>query len=405
MSASIPSTLLIEASDRLAWSMAWASAQVNGPTEPDLDQALLEYLEQNLPTGWAVSWGPIVVQWGDDGEALNSMFAATNSADPSQVYVAISGTNPKSYFDWIVEDGLVDVAVDWPVLADPVPKISLGTAIGLLILLDSTPSDRVLQAGVSLSDWLEAQVAAEGSLSPTFTGHSLGGALCPSLAMWFREWQGVPEGWDPEDAATISVVSFAGPTPGDDVFASFYDEALGDQTRRWWNAIDIVPHAWELAMLAEIPSLYNPQIPTSLEIEAAVDFAELWSSKAGVPYTQLTASTGSFPSEVQGGLVDPSKSDADNFLTQAVWQHTCAYRETFAQPPGTKVADCDATAATIRMAKSVLDKLAAADKAPSQVVAATPVTRVRVGEQLVKLDEAAKPVADRLKALAPRRQR
>ncbi len=318
-------------SDRLAWAMAQASAQVAEQTGPDLDATLLTSAQAALrELGWEVVWGPIVRQWDGDGQAYNSMFAAAKIDDPSQIYISIAGTNPDSYFDWLVEDGMVGFSVPWVGSdADGEPRISLGTAIGLLVLLTSEPSSRVLQTDVSLTDWLATQVTA-GSHT-TFTGHSLGGALSPTLALWFAQLQGVAGLWDPQRLMQIATTSFAGPSPGDADFAALYDQRLGSgQTRRWWNALDIVPHAWNLDQLAEIPELYAPTIPVSLAIEAAVALARRWSQQ-GAHYTQLVASTPAFAGSILP-TAETHHESVEAFFAQAVLQHTEAYAEHFSPP-------------------------------------------------------------------------
>ncbi len=55
----------------------------------------------------------------------------------------------------------------------------------------------------------------------------------------------------------------AGPTPGNKIWADYYDIQLGSATDRLWNELDIVSHVWELDMLSEIPTRYESEIPDS----------------------------------------------------------------------------------------------------------------------------------------------
>ncbi len=84
---------------------------------------------------------------------------------------------------------------------------------------------------------------------------------------------GRPNGWDPASKSHLSVVPSAGPTPGNETWRDYYDGRIGKTTDRLWNAIDIVPHAWEISMLNEIPATYQPQIPISDFVKAAVSIA------------------------------------------------------------------------------------------------------------------------------------
>ena len=92
----------------------------------------------------------------------------------------------------------------------------------------------------------------------TVTGHSKGGALAPTLALWLKETQtarGDNRGWDDSGQATIRCVTFAGPTPGNAAFAKRIESALPDH-HRIANDRDIVTHAWEKGQLAALGQLY-----------------------------------------------------------------------------------------------------------------------------------------------------
>lgn len=92
------------------------------------------------------------------------------------------------------------------------------------------------------------------------TGHSKGGALASTFALWLAEIQGRAGGdeeWDPDRRATISCYSFAGPTAGNDRFAARSNELIGKRCHRIVNRLDVVPHAWALADLAAIADLYD----------------------------------------------------------------------------------------------------------------------------------------------------
>jgi hypothetical protein len=168
--------------------------------------------------------------------------------------------------------------VNWPYNdASSAGKIARGTKIGLDVLLNTLTDD-----GLSLSQFLGKQVEdSTKPLSITVAGHSLGGALSPAVALALLDTQGSSSHWDPSSTASIAVQPSAGPTPGNEVWRDYYDSRLCKATDRLWNHIDIVPHAWQLSMLEEIPSLYNPSIPTSTLITKLVGLAKLNSKLAG----------------------------------------------------------------------------------------------------------------------------
>lgn len=234
-----------------------------------------------------VGWGPVVYQAHHSQYADNTMFVAKKS--DSNIYViAIAGTNPLSRFGWVTEDGEVEKTVKWPYGApDNHLCISEGTSKGLNILLNME------YKGEKLLQFLHR--ISQQPLELHVSGHSLGGALSPSLALALFD---LKNQWDPNGNATIEVLPTAGATPGDTNFASYYDSKLGDHTDRIWNQKDIVPHAWELNMLAQIPDLYSPKLQPNLLIEAAVTLAEGWSSAAPGSYLHICKQTPGFPSEV-----------------------------------------------------------------------------------------------------------
>jgi hypothetical protein len=229
---------------------------------------------------WNLVWGTQVFQAPDSDVADNAMFIAQNADDTSQFVVSISGTNPISAYGWIVEDAMLIPTVPWPYTSDssvPTGNIAKGTSIGLDVLLN-----KLTDNGLSLSEFLSEQVSnSTKPLSITVTGHSLGGALSPAVALALKDTQGISTNWDPSSTSSIAVQPSAGPTPGNKVWSGYYDSRLTTATDRLWNVIDIVPHAWQLSMLEQIPSLYAPTIPESSLIKKLVKLAELNSKLAG----------------------------------------------------------------------------------------------------------------------------
>jgi hypothetical protein len=82
------------------------------------------------------------------------------------------------------------------------------------------------------------------------TGHSKGGALTHTTALWLAET------WAGADGVTIDCYSFAGPTCGNQDFVDHYHSKLGGRTRRIVNDLDLVPHAWHPDDLEHIASEY-----------------------------------------------------------------------------------------------------------------------------------------------------
>ena len=218
---------------------------------------------------WNLVWGPAVYQHNST-VADNSMYVAQSVSEPNCFVVAISGTNPISMYGWICEDVMINPLISWKYSTDcpSQAKISKGTQVGLDALLG------MKSEGKTLIEYLKEQ----NITVLTVTGHSLGGALSPALALALKNLQSQ---WDVTSTAKIAVMPTAGPTPGNKAWADYYDLQLGKTTDRLWNALDIVPHAWELDMLSEIPTLYEPYIPKSDLVVFFVQIAEANSRHAG----------------------------------------------------------------------------------------------------------------------------
>lgn len=209
---------------------------------------------------WGVVWGPClycVEGTTKPTTASNSMYVAYSPSLDTYV-VGVAATNAISAFDWIFEDAFVDphFAAAWPPKlpflatrrANPYPQttpaISAATALGISNLL--TQPEMVDPFGGDLPTFLKSKVNAKSTL--IFGGHSLAGALAPTLALYLYP-QPATAGWK-----DILVLPTAGATPGNQGFSQAFAEAFPQKmdptTKLFWNADhanhhDIVPHAWD----------------------------------------------------------------------------------------------------------------------------------------------------------------
>lgn len=276
---------------------------------------------------WQIVWGPAPHRLPLAIFDENLMFVVQGTQDPSQYAIVIRGTNPVSITNWVLQDFSIVRQTRWPYggPANPSPKISIGTARGLQSLQKLVPDTGLPGAGSTLYQFLasEVQRARASKLTISVTGHSLGGALSPALALWLADTQQMSDHpasppWDPGLKATLEVYPFAGPSPGDQVFASYYNSRLGARTCRVWNEFDVVPHGWEEALLRRLPTLYDPSISPGLVMRGV-----LWAASflaAFGKYQQILSET----PPVQGGKVCPAFGD---YVEQMLYQHTGAYVE------------------------------------------------------------------------------
>lgn len=124
-----------------------------------------------------------------------------------------------------------------------------------------------LAPGTGLIDFLRNVVrSSDTPVEIAVTGHSKGGALSSTLALWLAQRQGTEDvrrrhRWDPDGAAKVTCWSFAGPTAGNSEFARMSDDLIGDDCHRIANRLDLVPHAWQVRPSQEAEGFYLENAP------------------------------------------------------------------------------------------------------------------------------------------------
>ncbi len=177
------------------------------------------------------------------------------------------------------------------------------------------------EPGVTLLEFLRAaRDRATGDFDVLVTGHSKGGGLASTVALWLADTQGTSnvaasDQWDPTGSATVRCHSFAGPTAGNAAFAAHSDAKIGSVCARIMNTNDIVPHAWAVAELAKIPRLWDLAVGNTA-IERLVDqiTSDLTTLKLG--YTH--------PGTLKEFTV-PSPAGSSEFLDLFRYHHLDAY--------------------------------------------------------------------------------
>lgn len=281
----------------------------------DINKALKNWLP--VKDQWELVWGPGLFAFKGDMFDDNLMYVVKNKADPSRYVIAIRGTNPFSLKDWIVEDFSVAPMNAWKYGKAPKgskPKISRSADIGLTRLQDMRATGGVSGAGKTLLEFLQAELDADVPAQICVTGHSLGGALAPTLALWLKDIQGDALSGNVE----ISTVAFAGPSVGNKDFAEYSDARLGEQCVRVANSLDVVPHAWNTKSLKKLYFLYKnhllfpgPVLFTGFGVMIAMSFRG--------KYQQIKADTPA----VKGNY----KYLLYNYFAQALYQHAVGYPE------------------------------------------------------------------------------
>ncbi|KZV86344.1 hypothetical protein EXIGLDRAFT_752866 [Exidia glandulosa HHB12029] len=338
-------------------------------TEDRLQQIYQDKLPEYISAygNWSVVWGPVIwKQYPRDflSGPDNSWYVAYNpsvlfedgNSYPTYV-IAVAATSGIFLlsFDWRVEDAGVDRVIDWNswiksgifnLPPEPTrkptpnsPYIAEGTGNATYRLLSTAPPAGAKQAGLSLFVWLK-QVAASNAASGTramfiFTGHSLGGALAPSLALGLVQGRALPL----SSTCDVRAYPIAGPSPGNSNFAALFNATFpaspavtpGLAYRCWnldlVNSQDIVPQAWCIVRadspgqnIQNIATMYMRGTPPLAPVRAVVDSMILWASLCGTVYVPLQASI--FTLHVPNEAVPRT---IEQFVEHAAPNHKVAY--------------------------------------------------------------------------------
>jgi hypothetical protein len=140
------------------------------------------------------------------------------------------------------------------------------------------------------------------------------------VGLWLKDVQST---WDLRSNARVSVWAAAGPTLGNTGLSAYYGNRLGSVTTRYWNSLDIVPYAWDLETLRQIPMLYSPHILSSTGIELLTDLAI--ANAARQSYVQILPQTQAQQGTVNTSFINPKWPNFQNFMVQVIYQHLVAY--------------------------------------------------------------------------------
>jgi hypothetical protein len=286
---------------------------------------------------WDIAWGPAVYQAPGDKYADNAIFVAVERAVENPVrIVSIAATNPNSNYDWLQQDFDVENVVRWTEAFSALapygapsginPYLSAGTGLGINNLLP------LQSGGATLLQFLSAVENTSETL--IFAGHSLAGALSPTLALALFN----PEGGklDLSKWGNVRVYPSAGATPGNQDFATFFNGVFapvaatpGAPPYQSWNQdvcnnLDVVPHAWQIDTLAALPTLYGDVPLLTLAELIVIDGGLIGLSEAGAftagPYSRLSTNP-------LLGTLNPSLpvTTVASYLAQASYQHVTEY--------------------------------------------------------------------------------
>lgn len=207
--------------------MTLAALAATDATEKVDEQQILQDINTQLAnTGLATNGEWTAIWVGLTKDRANLAYIAKNTLEPLYA-LSLRGTVAKSVID-ILEDMDVGTVVPFTYGGTPpggtVGNISLGAMAAF-------------QAIVKDTGLMEALNGLPAQSLLCVTGHSLGGALATTISLYLAT--GVT-GFSREN---IYPFTFAAPTAGDGIFASWFDTQL-PWAQCFYNQYDVVPSAW-----------------------------------------------------------------------------------------------------------------------------------------------------------------
>jgi len=197
-------------------------------------------LDKYLP-GWKVAWNPLAV-------GGNYAFVATDS---NTYVLAFRGSliafTEGAFSNWVSHDLNVVTQDSWPYSKKEKAAVSHGSFLGF----QNIERMRDRKTGKSLWSFLSEKVTDQNPL--IMTGHSLGGNLAMVYASYLSsklEKSGHPKN-------NINVITFAAPAPGNESFASDFNEKF-PLSERIENTNDIVPKFPCCDKITQLSELYLP---------------------------------------------------------------------------------------------------------------------------------------------------
>ena len=254
------------------------------------------------PLGWDVVWGPAERRSIID-ISYTLMFVCRNR-QTGEYAVVIRGTNFDSLRSWIFQDFDIGSTQPFSKLAPHAPSnalIAQGTYNGMSDLLNLTDPNN----GKTLVQFLQQSHPKRLYV----TGHSLGGTLTPTMFAYLND---VIYGGGP--ATSMALWSFAGLTPGDSNFNSYFNGLFrGSYQWRIFNTLDVAPFCWWSAQ--DLETIYQSHGLKLLSAEKDL-IDDLFDMGAGVGYAQPTVG------QPLNGTFDPSIIDRYLWVAQADHQHS-----------------------------------------------------------------------------------
>jgi hypothetical protein len=223
----------------------------------DIEAALKTTIPAAANGPWTLVWGP--------GEVEGILAYVARANDGTTYALAFRGSLGQlaahEFFDnWALNaETLAQVPWLYPPGGDVKVSAGMNQALAYVTSLTDPATNQ------HLLDFLRDRIAATGGPLPLLvTGHSLGGALAQLASQWLY-YELVQIGGHKH--VTITPLTFAAPTTGNQQFATLFEAAFPDNYALV-NTLDIVPMAW--ANLDGLQHQYPPPGQSVAEFGVAI---------------------------------------------------------------------------------------------------------------------------------------
>ncbi|OCQ51842.1 Lipase (class 3) [Photorhabdus australis subsp. thailandensis] len=275
---------------------------------------------------FSICWGPAIFRADKkyhDKRYDHVLMIVQNCTDSSDYRLVIRGT--WSNINAFNEDLNVLETVDWLKWDPKAPnnaKISKGTDKALNYILNQVkynPTDTGPEE--SIIDAIDKIAQQKGIQNITVIGHSLGGVMASTLGLYLKRH------YINNKNIRIHACTFAGPTAGNDIFASYSDsffkgtldsDSYESNFLRIHNINDIVPLAWAKNDLKTIEKLY-PNLEVIIGVKIYIH------KTRHIHYTQLSPEF-SFPEKLDKHLHFP-ESIMDQHIKAYPHCYNMSYKE------------------------------------------------------------------------------
>lgn len=219
-----------------------------------------------MAPGQKMYWGPAVHQpdktGSDKSDVTDALMFMTKTRGDDEYTIVIRGTNPFSATEWITQNFMVRRLTSWsgvsPFAQGDSGMISEGTANAVDIHSNLVPEADFECAGKFLLETIvDICTQAKNKVALNFTGHSLGGLLAPTMALWVFDQLHQSAYKSLLSKANFFVYGFAGPTAGNGEFLAYNRTSLPN-IKAYQNAHDLPVLAWNEDTMKTMENLYTP---------------------------------------------------------------------------------------------------------------------------------------------------